>query len=383
MHDYFMDTYHRLGTLAGGKGSKVWDDKGKEYLDFASGIAVSSLGHGHPALVEAITRQASFLHSSNYFYNLPGKELAKLLCEETGLDKVFLANSGCEANEGAIKLARKWAHDTKGPECSKIITLNKSFHGRTIATLEATGQERFHLHYQPWTGGFAYADPDIDAIEKLIDSKTCALMIEPVQGEGGVNVMPEGFLKAARELCDREGILLILDEVQTGVGRTGTFLACQAEGVLPDILTLAKGLAGGVPIGAILAGGTCATTFGYSDHGTTFGGNPLAASAALAVLSVILEPGFMEGVAAKGKRAMEAIASWKLPCVKDLRGKGLMIGFTSGADAEKVQAACLEKGLILLTAGGNTVRLVPALTISDSELDAGLGILKSVLEGAN
>ncbi len=195
--------------------------------------------------------------------------------------------------------------------------------------------------------------------------------------------MPQGFLKAARELCDRKGILLILDEVQSGVGRTGSFLACQAEGVLPDILTLAKGLAGGVPIGAVLAGKKCAATFGYSDHRTTFGGNPLAASAALAVLSVILEPGFMEGVAEKGARIMKKIASWKLPCVKEVRGKGLMIGIPVTCDAEKVQAACLARGLIVLTAGGNTVRLVPALTISDSELDSGLGILKSVMEGAN
>lgn len=385
MKSALMETYHRLpAMLVRGQGSKVWDSAGKEYLDFTSGIAVSSLGHNHPALVKAIAEQAaSMIHCSNYFWNAPAMELADLLARSTGMASVFLANSGCEANEGAIKLARKWGHDHKGEGCSGIVTLRKSFHGRTITTLAATGQDRFHKNFQPFTPGFVHVDADIGAVKEAVDDSVCAVMVEPVQGEGGVNLMPEGFLPALRKLCDERNVLLILDEIQSGLGRTGKFLAASHDGVKGDVVTLAKGLAGGVPIGAILAGEKCAATLGVGDHGTTFGGNPLAAKAALAVMGVIQAPGFLDAVAAKGEAAMAEIRTWKAPCVAGVRGKGLIVGIplADGYDAEAVQALCMEKGLLLLTAGGNVVRLLPALTIGQDEMASGLATLKGVLMG--
>jgi acetylornithine/N-succinyldiaminopimelate aminotransferase len=387
MTDRTMDTYKRTGLVfVRGSGCVLEDEAGRKYLDFASGIGVNSLGHAHPALVRAISEQAArLIHVSNYYQTLEAASLSDELCAAAGMDAVFLCNSGAEANEAAIKIARKWG-EGRGPggaDRTGIVTLRGSFHGRTVTTLSATGQDKFHKHFAPLTPGFAHVPAnDGAALEAALTDATCALMIEPLQGEGGVVPLDDGYLKLAARLCAERGILLAADEIQCGVGRTGTFLALDRLGMKPDIATVAKGLAGGVPIGAALARGEAARALGKGDHGTTFGGNPLAAAAARAVLAEITAPGFMEDVSRKGKRMLAAIGSWNHPLVRDARGRGLMLGAVVSVPPDSIKALCMERGLLVLTAGEDVVRFLPPLVISDEEIDRGLGILRDALDAA-
>ncbi len=391
MNDYFMNTYHRLpAVLTEGKGARVKDVEGKWYLDFTAGIAVSCLGHGHPALTAAIADQAAkLIHTSNYFKSDTATAFAEELvaaCAKVGMVNVFLANSGAEANEGAVKIARKYSLKKYGPGRHRIVTLKGSFHGRTITTLAATGQDKFHTDFGPFTEGFLYLPSgDLAALERALDGTVCGLLIEPIQGESGIRVQDSAFMAAAAKLCAERDVLFLMDEIQSGVGRTGTFLACEAYGkaVKPDVVTIAKGLAGGVPIGAVLAGPKVAETLGVGDHGTTFGGNPLAAAAGRVVLSIVNEPAFLAEIGRKGEKIRSAIAGWKHPLVQEIRGKGLMIGVDIGIDAWPVLEACLAEGLLMLSAGPKTLRMLPPYVITDAEIDEGLAVLKSVLDAAN
>lgn len=389
---------NNLGSLpvvfASGHGSTLIDTDGKNYIDFVSGIGVNCLGHGHPALVEAISNQASRqIHISNYYNSDTGLSFSKALLERTGMDKVFFCNSGAEANEAAIKIARKMGAARraqcggKASEASVIVTLNKSFHGRTITTLSATGQDKFHSPaFAPYTPGFVHIDAnDWDALERTFTSSICAFMFECVQGEGGVNLIDAQWIQAACAAAKKAGALIIADEVQTGVGRTGTYLACESLGIEADVVTLAKGIAGGVPMGAALARGAAADILVAGDHQSTFGGNPLAAAAGLVVLQELSKPGFLSAVTANGQYMRDVVASWNLSCIKDVRGKGLMIGIdVSGTEkgplsAAEIQSACLKAGLCISTAGSQTLRFLPPLVISKEDIDKGLSILKTVL----
>jgi acetylornithine/N-succinyldiaminopimelate aminotransferase len=382
----FMDTYARTGiVLERGKGAYLWDKTGKRYVDFFAGIAVSSLGHGHPALASAIAEQAGkLIHACNYFETEVANRFARRLCVAAGMARVFLANSGCEANEGAIKLARKWARQKWGDKAvgMEILVLEDSFHGRTITTLAATAQEKFHRWYDPFTPGFrAIPRGDIAALRSALASgQVLGLMLEPIQGEGGVNIIGADYITEARKLTQDAGALLILDEIQTGVGRTGSFLAAQSLGVKADIVSLAKGIAGGLPCGAFLCAEALAPVFEAGDHGTTFGGNPVAAAAGNVVLDVVTAPGFLDSVVRKGKRIMDRVTTWKSPIVREVRGKGLMIGIDVTADPHRVMEAGLDRGVIVLTAGQSVVRIVPPLVIDDSEIDEGLTALKGAFE---
>jgi len=385
--DKTMDTYKRTGLVfVKGSGCVLEDEDGEKYLDFASGIGVSSLGHGHPELAKAIAEQAArLIHVSNYYQTKEAAALSEELCAAAGMDSVFLCNSGAEANECAIKVARKWGEGRGkgGSHKSRIVTLTGSFHGRTVTTLAATGQEKFHAHFAPLTPGFSHVPAnDAGALEAALGEDACALMLEPLQGEGGVVPLSDDYLKRAARLCAERGILLIADEIQCGVGRTGTFLALQRLGIKPDIATIAKGLAGGVPIGAALARGEAAKALGKGDHGSTFGGNPLAAAAARVVLRTVTAPGFMEAVELKGKRILAAVGSWNHPLVKDARGRGLMLGVVVSVPPDKIKALCIERGLLVLTAGEDVVRLLPPLVIGEEEIDRGLAILRDALDAA-
>jgi acetylornithine/N-succinyldiaminopimelate aminotransferase len=384
MSDRTMDTYKRTGLVfTGGSGSVLEAEDGRKYLDFTSGIGVNSLGHGYPALAEAIAAQARrLIHVSNYYQSREAIELSDELCARTGMDAVFLCNSGAEANEGAIKIARKHGASV-GASRTTVATLRGSFHGRTIATLAATGQDKFHEQFGPFPAGFAYVEPeDGAALDTALGPDTCALMLEPIQGESGVTALSDGYLRLAARLCGERGILLIADEVQCGVGRTGSFLASARAGVRPDIVTLAKGLAGGVPIGAVLARGEAAKVLGRGDHGSTFGGNPLSAAAARVVLRTLGSPGFLESVAAKGERILETVRSWRHPLVKEARGAGLMIGIAVSCPPDRVKELAIGRGLLVLTAGSDVVRLLPPLVITDEEIRRGLSLLKDTLDEA-
>ena len=377
-----MNTYKRTGLVfSRGSGSVLEAADGRKYLDLTSGIGVNSLGHGNEALAAAIAWQAArLIHVSNYYQSREAIEFSRELCALAGMDSVFLCNSGAEANEGAIKIARKLGAP-KGR--ATIVTLRGSFHGRTIATLAATGQDKFHEQFGPFPAGFVHVEPeDGAALDAALGADTCALMLEPTQGESGVLPLSEAYLKLAARLCAERGILLIADEVQCGAGRTGSFLASSRAGIKPDIATLAKGLAGGVPIGAVLARGEAATALGRGDHGSTFGGNPLAAAAARVVLSTLGAPGFLEGVARKGERIMETLRSWKHPLVKEVRGAGLMIGVAVTVPPDRIKELAIEKGLLVLTAGTEVVRLLPPLVITDEEIDGALALLKEALDQA-
>lgn len=379
----FMNTYARTGLVFDhGAGARLWTVEGDEYIDFTAGIGVNSLGHGHPELVAAIAAQAAkAIHVSNYFLTEPSIRLAQRLTEIAGYDRVFFCNSGAEANEGMFKIARKYG-SSKKPEKNVIVTLRQSFHGRTITTVTATGQDKFHKYFGPFTPGFVYAEPeDIAQLDALLDADTvCAFAFEPIQGEGGVRPLSRQYLQAAERLCRERDILFCADEVQTGIGRTGSLLACEQLGIRPDVTAVAKGLAGGVPVGAILARGEAAEVLQLGDHGTTFGGNPLAAAAALVVLDQLEKPGFLEDVQRKGRMLRETIESFRHPLVKDVRGMGLMVGVGVKVDPHLVVDAARTHHLLALTAGEDTVRLLPPLVITDEELKLGAAALRQALD---
>ncbi len=380
----FMHTYGRFPiVLDHGEGCVLYDIDGKAYLDLNSGIGVNCLGHNDPDLVAALADQAAnLLQASNLYYTKPLVEAGEKLVKLSGMKKVFFANSGAEANEGVIKVARKYSMDKYGnPERTKILTLNNSFHGRTIATLEATGQEKFHKAFFPYTSGFGYVEAnDLEAIDKAMDDTVCAVMMELVQGESGVRPLDHDYVKAVEALCKERDILLIIDEIQTGVGRTGTFFAYQQYDIEPDLVSAAKGLGGGVPTGAFLAGEKACDVLKPGDHGTTFGGNALAMAAANVVLDKVGNPEFLEAVKAKGDRLMNEIRAIESDKIKDVRGLGLMIGIEVGADAVSDDLAKLrEKGILALSAGGGTIRLLPPLILCDEQIDQAVKALKEVL----
>ncbi len=367
-----------------GEGARLWDADGKEYLDFVSGIAVNSLGHCHPAVADAICRQArTLIHCSNLYYIEQQARLARLLVENSAMDKVFFCNSGAEANEAAFKLARKYAKITHNAEKVEIITALNSFHGRTLAAVTATGQPKYHKGFEPLPGGFKYVPfNNLEALEQVIGPATCAVLLEPVQGEGGVNVATRHYLEGVQLLCKEHGALLIFDEVQTGLGRTGRFLAYQHFGVEPDILTLAKALGGGFPIGAMLAREDVAGAFQPGDHASTFGGNPLACAAALAAMEEMLLGGVVENAASVGAYLydqLKVLAS-KYPCVKEVRGLGLLLGMELSLEGKEIVNGCLEKGLLINCVNNKVLRFIPPLTITRGDVDSALAILDQVME---
>lgn len=380
--EYIAQTYGRFNlALSHGKGCQVWDFEGNEYLDFTSGIGVNSLGWADEDWLKAVVHQASSLaHASNLFFTEPSSRLAKKLAEASGLKRVFFANSGAEANEGAIKTARKYSHDKYGKDRATVLTLVNSFHGRTISTLSATGQEIFHQHFFPFTKGFDHTPAnELRALETRLGQKdVCAIILEVVQGEGGVCSLDHEYLQGVQALCHQYDVLLIIDEVQTGIGRTGTMFAYQQFGLTPDIITLAKGLGGGLPIGAFVLGEKVQDTLGKSDHGSTFGANPVSCAGANAVLAKI-DDAFLAEVKRKGEKLQKALAA--LPKVKSVSGLGLMIGveFEEGTKAADIVAKCIEKGVLFLTAK-TKLRLLPPLIINDEQIEKGIALLKEVLE---
>jgi len=382
---YVANTYARYPVLlVRGKGTRVWDLEGEEYLDFVSGLAVCNLGHCHPKVVKAIQDQAEkLIHVSNFYYIEPQIQLASLLCKHSFADKVFFCNSGAEANEGAMKLARKYAKEKMGKDRHEIITMERSFHGRTLATLTATGQEKFHKGYEPLMPGFKYVPfNDIGAVKNAIDSKTCAVMLEPIQGEGGVNCPSEGYLKALREICDKKGLLLIFDEVQVGMGRTGKLFAYEHDEVEPDMLTLAKSLAGGVPIGALLIKRGIADSFKPGDHASTFGGNPLATAAGVAALTTILEEGMLENCQKMGDYFISQLEEIKkkFPFVKEVRGKGLILGMELKIDGSSIVKEMLKKKILINCTMGNVLRFLPPLIVTKEEIDRVIKTLEEVFQ---
>ena len=378
---YLMHTYGRFQTaLVSGKGAVAKGADGKEYIDFTSGIGVNSLGYCDDGWVKAVSEQAATIqHMSNLYYSPLQTEVAKKLCELTGFDKVFLCNSGAEANECAIKIARKYSFDKYGKGRQKIITLMNSFHGRTVTTLAATGQDVFHNYFFPFTEGFEFAVAnDIDDLKAHLSDDVCAVFAELIQGEGGVMPLDQSYVEAVQALCAEKDILFMVDEVQTGISRTGDFYCYQGYGVKPDVVTSAKGIAGGLPMGACLCSEKLADVMSAGTHGTTFGGNPVACAAAKEVLSRVSTPEFLAEVKAKGAYIKAELE--KMGNVKEVRGKGLMIGIVTEKDnAKEIAAKCVENGLLILTAK-TLLRLLPPLTITYDEINKGLDILKKVME---
>lgn len=381
---HYMKVFGRYPlVLSHGEGPYLFDTDGKKYLDFLAGIAVNVLGHAHPQLVKAIANQAAkLIHCSNLYYTEPQAALAARLSEISGLDRVFLANSGAEANEGALKLARKYAK-TISQDKVNIITAENSFHGRTLATLTATAQPKYQKGYEPLPQGFSHVPyNDSAALAAAMDERTAAVLLEPILGEGGICVPDEGYLAAVRELCDRHGALLILDEIQTGMGRTGKMFAFQHTTVKPDIVTLAKGLGGGVPIGAVLATEKAAAAFGPGDHGSTFGGNPLAAAAGNAVLTVMEQEHLADNAAAIGGYMLGELRNLQLKypaLVKTVRGKGLMIGMQLARPGSGIVTAAMEQGALINCTAGDVLRFVPPLIINRAHVDELVAILDPVL----
>jgi len=379
---YVMQSYGRFNVaLSHGEGAKLWDVDGKEYIDFTAGIGVNCLGYGNEPWLRAITGQAAKLgHISNLFYSEPYIKLAQTLCERTGMSNVFFSNSGAESNEGMIKLARKYSFDQYGKGRSTIITLRNSFHGRTITTLSATGQDVFHNYFFPFTEGFRYADAnDLKSLEAVAGDDVCAVMLELIQGEGGVLPLDQDYVRQVAQLCAERDWLLLLDEVQTGVGRTGSLFAFQQFGVQPDLLSFSKGIACGLPLGGVLSGEKCRAVFTPGTHGTTFGGNLISAAAALAVLEQVDEV-LLTQVVQKGAYLRREIEGMNLPCLGATRGMGLMIGIeVKGTKTNKeLMALLIENGLLCLTAGPG-LRLLPPLTITKEEMDCGLAVMKATL----
>ena len=381
---YLMQTYARVPiSIVRGQGCKVYDAEGREYLDFVGGIAVNSLGHGHPDLVTAIEKQARHLiHTSNLYYSEPQVQLAQQLVELSFGQKVFFCNSGAEANEAAIKLARKYSTETFGPERFEIITMHNSFHGRTLATLTATGQAKIHQGFAPLPAGFSYATlNEIQSVKSQITGRTAAVLVEPIQGEGGVVVADQTFMKELRTLCSERQILLIFDEIQTGIGRTGTMFAYEQYGIQPDVMTLAKGLGGGVPIGACIATDNVAQAFGPGSHGSTFGGNPLACAASLAVLRVLLDSQLLEKISAVGsylKKGLQELHA-RIPLIKDVRGVGLLQGIELSIEGKSVVQDCLTRRVLINCTMDRVLRFIPPLIVTQKEIDRLLQVLSDVL----
>lgn len=382
---YYMQTTVRIPiTLVRGEGVKVWDDTGKEYLDCVGGLAVDSLGHCHPVVVDAVTEQVrTLMQTSLWYFTIPQVRLAQLLVENSCFHRAFICNSGLEANEGAVKLARRYGH-LKLHGAYEVITTSGSFHGRSLAMTAASGQPAMHESYVPLPVGFInVANNDIEAIKAVTTAKTCAVMLEPLQGEGGVNVADDDYLKKVREWCNEKGILLILDEVQTGICRLGPLFGYQLYGIEPDIISLAKGLGGGMPIGAVLAKEPAAV-FVPGDHNSTFGGNPVTSAAACAVLKYIIDNDFPARVTRVGRYLVDKLAGLKdkYPFITEVRGRGLLVAFELKKDiAQDILMACLHKGLLVNRVRPNAVRLVPPLIITREEIDRAVDTLDGVLAG--
>ncbi len=379
-----MQTYARYPVaLVRGEGCRVWDAAGREYLDFVGGLAVNGLGHGHPALVGAIREQAGrLIHVSNLYHIGAQAALAELLVSNAFADKVFFCNSGAEANEAAIKLARKVAKDRGKTDCYEIVTMRRSFHGRTLAAMSATGQENIHRGFEPIVPGFHYVPfNDLAAAKEAVTARTCAVLVEPVQGEGGVHPADAAYLPALRELCDQQGALLIFDEVQCGMGRTGKLFAYEHYRTAPDIMTLAKSLAGGVPIGAMLATDAVAKSFSPGTHASTFGGNPLACAAGTAVMETLLADGFLEGVQARSRHFEARLRELKArhPSIRELRIRGLMVGLELNVDGAPLVTQCLERGFLINCTMGNVLRFLPPLIVTDAEIDRLVNTLDELL----
>ena len=390
--EFVMSTYARLPVaLVRGAGSYVWDADGKKYLDFFSGLAVNNLGHSHPRIVAAIQKQAAtLLHVSNVFHIPSQSAVAEFLVNHSFGDRVFFCNSGAEANEGAIKLARKYSLKKYGKVSGdknqryEIVTMHNSFHGRTLATITATGQPKYQKGFEPLMPGFRYATfGDIESLKAAVTDQTCAVLLEPIQGEGGVKIATEDYFKKVRHFCDERGLLLILDEVQTGVGRTGKWFAYEHFGITPDIVTSAKALGSGVPIGAMIAREEVAAVFEPGDHASTFGGNPLSTTAALETLKVIEEEGLLQKATEMGDYLQEKIRQLiqkKPDLVLSVRGLGLMIAIELSVEGKPVAMRCLEKGLLINAVQEKTLRILPPLTVSKAEIDEFIAILQTTLK---
>ena len=383
---YVMNTYGRLPmALVKGEGVYVWDADGNKYLDFVAGLAVNSLGHCHPEVVAAIREQAGkLMHVSNLYWIEPQVRLAKLLVENSALDKVFFCNSGAEANEGAIKLARKYAKKYMGADKYEIITMEQSFHGRTLAAITATAQPKYQKDLDPLPPGFKYVPfNDFSALVEAISPNTCAIMLEPVQGEGGVNVAGYEYMQKVKQLCAEKHLLLIFDEVQCGLARTGKLFAYEHYGVEPDMMTLAKAIAGGFPMGALLAKEKVAGCFQPGDHASTFGGNPLASAAGYAAVSILADKGFLAETAAKGQYFADKLSQLqkKYSFITDVRGKGLILGLGITVEGKPIVDACLTRGLLINCVGSNVLRFIPPLIITEQDIDNAVKILDEVMSG--
>ncbi|HET6462077.1 MAG TPA: acetylornithine transaminase [Syntrophales bacterium] len=380
-----MATYKRFPiVLVRGSGARVWDSNGKEYLDFVAGIAVCSLGHSHPKVIEAIKKQVEILtHVSNLYYIEPQIHMARMLVENSFADKVFFCNSGAEANEAAIKLARKYAYENMTGGKYELITMKDSFHGRTLATVTATGQPKFQIGFSPLPEGFRYVPfNDIPALNDAITEKTCGIMLEPIQGEGGIRIPDDEYLSKIRKICDDRGILMILDEIQVGIGRTGTLFAYEQYKVRPDIITLAKAVGNGFPVGVMMATDKIASAFQPGNHASTFGGNPLAMAAGTATLESILHDGILENVRKVGAYFLRRLDELKNRCavIKDIRGRGLIIGVELNIEGAGIVKECMDRGLLINCTGGNVLRFVPPFIITDGDIDTAIGILGEVLK---
>ena len=383
-NENIFQTYSRYPvTLVRGKGTKVWDERGKEYLDFLSGIAVCNLGHCHPAVVRAAQEQLKkLIHVSNFFYTEPQAELARLLTANSFADRVFFCNSGAEANESALKLARKFSLRQGNQSRYEVITMHYSFHGRTFATLSATAQKKFHTGFEPLLPGFHHIPfNDIGALKKAINKNTCAVLLEPIQGEGGVNCPDADYLKKVRAVCDEHGLLLIFDEVQVGMGRTGKLFAYQHYGVEPDIMTLAKALAGGLPAGAMLAKKNVAESFSPGSHASTFGGNPVCMAAGVAVMKTLLQGTVLENCCSMGDYFMHGLESLKQrfpSIIKTVRGKGLIVGMELTIEGKEIVSTCLKQGIIINCTLDKILRFLPPLIVKKQEIDRCLKMLESI-----
>ncbi|MEZ0329760.1 MAG: aspartate aminotransferase family protein [Dissulfuribacterales bacterium] len=383
--DHIANTYRRFPiTIVRGAGTRVWDDHGREYLDFVAGIAVCSLGHCNPAIIQAAQAQLERLvHVSNLYWSQPQMELAEILCRHSFADRVFFCNSGTEAMESAIKLARHRGHDLHGPDCYEIICLEGSFHGRTMAALSATGQRVYHRGFEPLMPGFKHVPlNNSHALKRAITHRTCAILLEPIQGEGGVRIAMDEFLQTARQLCDEHDLLLMFDEVQVGMGRTGSLFAYEQTSVTPDVMCLAKALGNGLPIGAMLAGETTMTHLPPGSHASTFGGNPVSCAAALEVVKTMLSNGFLQGVQEKGdylQQGLTAIAAQHSNKVKEVRGRGLIQAMEFRSPMPDLALKLLDRGILAILSHDTVLRLIPPLVITKDEIDLLLKTLQEIL----